>query len=105
VELTIRKEIVSGMRLRRQAAEARVEAALASLENAQRLIEQAAQALSAVNGLGAEWRRVGALHDRVRRAWYDVQGRADSLLLKDKLLLDHEPDQHEEHWRAPRRGR
>ena len=104
MEITVREEAVPAPRSRREAAEVRVEAALACLEHAQRLIEQAAQALSAVGGLGAEGRRVGALHDRVKRAWY-VQGRSDSLSLKDRLALDHEPDHHEEHWRALRRGR
>jgi len=104
VNLTVREE-VSEQRARREAAEARVEAALVCLEDAQRLIDQAAQALSGVNGLGSEWRRMGVLHDRVKRAWYDVQGKTDSLLLKGRLVLDHEPDHHEQHWRALRRGR
>lgn len=105
MNFTVQEEVVSKARSRREAAEARVEAALACLEDAQRLIDQAAQALSAVNGLGSEWRRLGALHDRVRRAWYDLRGKTDSLLLKGRLVLDHEPDQREERWRALRRGR
>ena len=78
-------------RARQQAAaEERVVAALVALERAQRLVEEATQALSGVSGLGREWRSLGALHDRVKRAWYEVRGRSDSLCLKGRLLLDHE---------------
>jgi hypothetical protein len=37
--------------------------------------DQAAQALCSVSGLRREWRTLGALHDRVKRAWYAVRGR------------------------------
>jgi hypothetical protein len=87
---------------RQAAAEARVEAALASIQEAQKLIDQAAQALCSVSGMVREWRKVSALHDQVKRAWYAVMGKADSLSLKGRLLLDHEP---EEHFAARRRGR
>jgi hypothetical protein len=93
----------SGTRAARQAAaEARVEAALAAIREAQKLIDQAAQALCSVSGMGREWRKLGALHDHVKRAWYAVTGKADSLSLKGRLLLDHEPDFHEEHFAARR---
>jgi len=58
-----------------------------------------------VKGMAREWRKLGALHDQVRCAWYAVTGRADSLSLKGRLLLDHEPDSYEGHFAARRRGR
>ena len=97
---------VRDSRARRQAAaEARLEAALVSIEQAQRLIEQATQALSSVSGMGREWRKLGALHDQVKRTWYDVRGRSDSLCLKGRLLLDQEPGPHEAQWTNLRSGR
>src|SRR5712691_11637973 len=93
--------VVSEARLRRrEAAEVRIEAALVCLEEAQRLIDEAARAVCGVKGMAVEWRRLGSLHDRVKRAWYGLRGRSDSLSLTGRLLLDHEPDHYEEHWRA-----
>ena len=86
------------------AAEVRVLVAVASLREAKRLIEQAAQALSAVGGLGRERRRLDTLHEQVTRSFYDVRGRADSLSLKGHLVLDHAPDSDEERWRELWRG-
>jgi hypothetical protein len=88
---------------RKAAAEGRVEVALASIQEAQRLIERATQALSAVNGLAAEWRKLGTLHDQAKRAWYAVTGKADSLRLQGRLTLDHAPDSHEGQWTSPAR--
>lgn len=85
---------------RKASAEARVMVAVGSLREAQRLLEEAAQALSAVSGLAREWKRLETLHERVTRAFYDVRGRADSLALKDRLILDHEPDAGEARWTA-----
>jgi hypothetical protein len=90
---------------RKAAAEVRVVVAVASLREAQRLIEEAAKALSGVNGLAREWRRLDKLHEQVTRAFYDVRGRADTLALKDRLVLDHEPDSEEAQWTALWRGR
>lgn len=102
---TPEKPGVRDPRARRQAAEERVEVALVSIERAQRLIEEATQALSSVSGMGREWRRLGSLHDRVKRTWYDVRGRSDSLCLKGRLLLDHEPGPDEAQWTTLRLGR
>jgi hypothetical protein len=100
------KASVPDSRARRQAAaEDRVVAALVSIHEAQRLIEEAAQALSAVSGLGREWRRLGALHDQVKRTWYAVRGHSDSLSLKGRLLLDHEPGPDEAQSTTRRLGR
>ena len=85
---------------RTAAAEARVLVAVGSLREAQRLLEEAAQALAAMSGMGAEGRRLNTLHERVTRAIYDVRGRADSLAPKGRLLLDHEPDAGEARWSA-----
>jgi len=90
---------------RKAAAEVRVAVAVASLREAQRLIEEAAQALSAVDGLAREWRRLDALHEQVTRSFYDVRGRADTLALKGRLVLDHEPDSDEAQWASLWRGR
>lgn len=90
---------------RQAAAEARVEAALAAIQEAQTLIDQAAQALCSVSGMVPEWRKLGALHGQVKRGWYAVRGKADSLSLKGRLLLDHPPDSYEERFAARRRGR
>jgi hypothetical protein len=83
---------------REAAAEVRVAVAVASLREAQRLIEEAAQALSAVNGLVREWRRLDRLHEQVTCSFYAVRGRADSLVLKGRLVLNHEPDSDEARW-------
>ena len=90
---------------REAAAEERVVSALVALERAQRLVEEATQALSGVSGLVREWRSLGALHERVRRAWYDVRGRSDSLCLEGRLLLDHEAGPGEAPGATHRRGR
>lgn len=78
---------------RKEAAEARLGAALEAMEQAQRLIDRAARELCDVSGMASEWRRLGALHGQVKRAWYAVLGKADHLSLKGRLLLDHEPGQ------------
>jgi hypothetical protein len=90
---------------RKAAAEVRVAVAVASLREAQRLIEEAGQALQSINGMRSEWKRLDALHERVRRIFYDVRGKADTLALKDRLVLDHEPDSEEARWTSLWRGR
>jgi hypothetical protein len=90
---------------RKAAAEVRVAVAVASLRETKQLIEQAAQALSGVSGLAREWRRLGTLHEQVTRSLYAVRGRADSLSLKGRLVLDHEPDSDEGRWTSLWRGR
>ena len=90
---------------RQAAAETRLVVALRSLLEAQRLIEEAALALESVSGMGREWRRLDALHERVKRTWYDVRGRSDTLSLKERLLLDHEPGPDEARWTALLSGR
>ena len=95
-----------GLRPRRQAAaETRLVLALRSLLEAQGLVEEAAQALESVGGMGREWRRLDALHEQLKRTWYDVRGRADTLSLKGRLLLDHEPGPDEARWAALLAGR
>jgi hypothetical protein len=49
---------------RETAAQVRIDVALASIEEAQGLLGQAAEALCSVNGLDAQWRRLRALHDQ-----------------------------------------
>lgn len=88
-------EALSG---RKAAAEARLKAALDSVDEAQRLLEQAAQALCSVSGMVAEWRRVGKLYDQVRRTWYALAGKGGRLRRSGGLLLDHKPNSHESQW-------
>jgi hypothetical protein len=88
---------------REAAAAARVKAALDLIQEAQGLLGQAAAALCPVVGMVPEWRKVGALYDRVHAAWYQVEGKATSLRLSGRLRLDHEPAASEERG-AARRG-
>ena len=90
---------------RRAAGEVRVEAALAAVLEAQRLIETAAEALLGVEGMAAESRKLGALGDRVARALGLVKEKRARLRSEGSLLLDHLPDSYEARWTALRRGR
>jgi hypothetical protein len=83
---------------RRDAGEARVAAALAAIQEAQGLIGQATRGLCSVNGMVAEWRRLGKLYEQVRRTWYAVETKRDRLRLRGGPTLDHEPDSHEARW-------
>jgi hypothetical protein len=90
---------------RAAAAQVRVRVALASIQEAQSLLGQAAQAVCSVNGLAAEWRRVGKLYGQVKRAWYSIDGKAAGLRFQGRLVLDHEPTAHETRWAALHEGR
>ena len=93
-------------RLRREAAaDARVRAALASIEEAQALIGRATQALASVNGVCAEYQKLGRLYDQVHRTWYVVRDKAATVRGRGKLTLDHEPTEHESEWRPLHGGR
>ena len=83
---------------RKTAAEVRVQAALGAIQEAQALVERAAQALSSVNGLCPEYEKLGRLYDQVHRTWYVVRDKADVVNRRGKLTLDHEPDAHEARW-------
>jgi hypothetical protein len=87
---------------RKAAAEMRLEEALASIEEAQRLIDRAGAGLSSLQGMEREWKQLGALYDKVKAAWCAVNGRARRLRTSGRLLLDREPDAHE--LRAALRG-
>lgn len=80
---------------RKAAAEARVETALDCIQKAQLLLGRAAQALSSVNGMAVEWRKVGARYDQVHGTWYAVERKAAVLRAKGRLVLDREPDAYE----------
>jgi hypothetical protein len=73
------------------AAKECVAVALDSIEEAQRFIDLAGQALCGVRGLAPEWRKVGALYDRVKRTWYTVRDKAGRLSRQGRLILDHHP--------------
>jgi hypothetical protein len=85
---------------RQRAADIRVRVALRSIEEAQQLMDQAVQALCSVKGMVDEWKRVGAVYDRVKGAWYVVERRAEQLTREGRLILDREPTEHEAHWAA-----
>jgi hypothetical protein len=87
---------------RKAAAEMRLEEALAAIEEAQRLIDRAGAGLSSVEGMGREWKQLGALYGKVKAAWCAVNNRARRLRTAGRLLLDREPDAYE--LRAAGRG-
>ena len=93
------------LRARRQAAEIRVRVALRSIEDAQRLLDQACQALSSVGEMLMEWEKVGKACDRVKVSWHAVQRKAERLDRQGRLVLDQEPGPHEAHWAARLEGR
>lgn len=67
---------------RQATTEIRVQVALDSIQEALRLTEQATQALSRVDGMIPEWRRVGSLSDQLRLTWYAVSAGANRLRRK-----------------------
>jgi hypothetical protein len=73
----------------RSAAE-RVEDALLRLQQAQALVDEAAQALCRVSGMVYEWRKLGRLQGETRRTYYAISARADRLSAKGRLCLDGE---------------
>jgi len=86
------------VRASQKAADVRVRVALRSIEEAQRLLDQASQALCSVRGMVVEWRKVGTLHDQVKGSWYAVDRRVSRLIRTGRLVLDHEPGSYEAHW-------
>ena len=75
-----------GARTDRQAApETHVQVALDSIQEAQRLTEQAAQALSQVDGMIHDSRRVGSVSDTLTQTWYAVSAGANRLRRKGRL--------------------
>jgi len=87
---------------RQAAAQTRVAVALACIEEAQRLIELAAQALCAVNGMAREWGRVGLLYEKTKNTWHAVSDKADVLCRRGGPVLDHEPTETEAKWERHR---
>jgi len=85
---------------RKAAAEVRVRAALAAIQEAQGLVDRAAQALCSVNGLCPEYEKLGKLYDQVHRAWYVVRDKAAAVARRGKLTLDHEPNEREAQWES-----
>lgn len=78
--------------VRKAAAEARVQAALDAIQEAQGFVDRAAQALCSVKGVSAEHERLGRLYDQVHLTWYIVRDAADAVRHRGALLLDHEPE-------------
>jgi hypothetical protein len=83
-----------------EAADIRVDVALKAIEEAQLLLDRAAQALCSVRGVLPEWRKAGALHDHVKAAWHRLDTKTARLRVVGRLVLDHEPDEHEDRWAA-----
>ncbi|MGH9317087.1 MAG: hypothetical protein ACRD1P_08275 [Thermoanaerobaculia bacterium] len=80
---------------RKAVAEMRLEEALASIEEAQRLIDRAGAGLCSVRGMAKEWKQLGVLYDKVKATWCAVNNRARRLRTGGRLLLDREPDVYE----------
>jgi len=80
---------------RKAAAEMRLEDALASIEEAQRLIDRAGAGLCSVRGMAKESEQLGALYDKVKSTWCAVNNRARRLRTGGRLVLDREPDAYE----------
>jgi hypothetical protein len=87
---------------RKAAAEMRLEDALASIAEAQRLVDRAGAALGSVRGMAKESKQLGALYDKVKSTWCAVNSRARRLRTGERLVLDREPDAYE--LRAGGRG-
>jgi hypothetical protein len=88
---------------RKAAAEMRLEEALASIVEAQRLVDRAGAALCSVRGMAKESKQLGALYEKVKSSWCVVNSRARRLRTAGRLLLDREPDAYELRA-APGRG-
>lgn len=67
------------------AAEIRVRVALDSIQEAQRLIQQAAQALSRVDGMIPKSRKVASVSDSLTQIWYSVSAGANRLRRKSNF--------------------
>ncbi len=67
-------------------ADAHVARALEHIEEAQRELDRACQELSPIVGGFARWKRISALHDRVRSEWHQLHGWA--LKHRGRLELD-----------------
>lgn len=78
------------------AAEAKVEEALRLIEQAQNILDRAAQQLCPIIGLVKEWQRVGTLSDKCKAEWHRlnelVGTKPDGERLRNGLRLDSEPD-------------
>lgn len=70
---------------RQTAAEIRVQLALDSIQEAQRLVQLATQALSRVDGMIPESRSVGSVSDRLWQTWFAVCASANRLRRKRHL--------------------
>src|SRR5438034_604348 len=60
-------------------AQRQIDRALDLVEQAQRLLGEAQQALCRVQGMIPEWTMLGRVHDRVTRAWFGVAAKARRL--------------------------
>lgn len=74
---------------RQAAAENQLHLALDSIEEAGRLVDQAAQVLSRVEGMIPEWRNLGSISGRLTWAWFAVCAGANRLRRKGCLELRH----------------
>ena len=91
------------LRKQKGAAEGRVAAALVTIEEAQRQLAVASDALSSVKGMACEWRRVRWLHDEAKRHRHAVKAKSERLRGRGCLRVDHVPDLAEMQWDVVRR--
>jgi hypothetical protein len=80
---------------RKAAAEVRLEEALASMEEALRLIDRAGAGLCSVRGMAKAGKQLGTLYERVKATSCAVNNRARRLRTRGRLVLDREPHAHE----------
>ena len=73
---------------RQAAGEIRVHAALDSIQEALRLLEQATRALSRVDRMIPMSRRVGSLSSQLSHAWFAVSAAANRLRRQRHLRVD-----------------
>jgi len=71
---------------REEVARIKVELALDDIQEAQRLLNSAAEHLCSVYRVDPVWKKLTALHDSVRKTWYRLDG------MKRKASLDHDPN-------------
>lgn len=57
----------------------KVRNALACLQQAQYLVDDAARELCSVNGFAREWSDLAKLHDQVKRRWHRIEPRRVTL--------------------------
>ena len=88
------KRVTPAIEARRAAAEQRVDDALAHLDGVYSLLEDAAQALSRVEGMIPAWKALGVLQDHARRTRSKINAAATRLDKRGALVVDTHASTH-----------